>query len=250
MTTSKTYLRREDAYLAHHQDRLTAERRRPAGKLEVLQNELTAAKETLATAEQDVKRDALVEAEEKLREARHGRQDLLRQSGQLEGQISFLERRIKTEKERASQKSERPIAYKEVEAIVGEVEKAAEKAAKQNDVNLVQRALSDVVHTLKRFLQKASEGEVVTTEVEEKELVELQSQMQSVTKELEVKTEAEETAQQAYNAVQAEIEADASESREAEREVFRIVNEQRECEHELQQIDGELAVLERDRNEF
>ncbi len=246
----KAYLRREDSYIAHHFDRLTAERRQPAGKLEVLQNELKAAKETLAAAEQDVKRDALVEAEEGLTQARHDRQNALRLSGQLEGQIGFLERRIQSEKERASKKSERPIAYKEVEAIIAEVEGGVEKALKQEDSGFLQRSLTDIVHTLKRFLQKAAEGEVVTTEAEERELTELQTQMTSVTAELETKAAAEETAQQAYNAVQAEIEADASESREAEREVFRIVNEQRECEHELQRIDGELGVLDRDRNEF
>ena len=67
----KEYLRREDVYIAHHHDRLTAKRREPAAKLEVLANELVAAKETLAAAEQDEKRDALVAAEEKLTAARH-----------------------------------------------------------------------------------------------------------------------------------------------------------------------------------
>jgi len=53
-----------------------------------------------------------------------------------------------------------------------------------------------------------------------------------------------------YEAIKAEIEADMTESREAERTVFAIVNEQREAESALARVEAELSVIERDRLEF
>lgn len=249
-TIYKEYLRREDVYIAHHQDRLGVARREPAAKLDVLEKELGAAKETLAAAEQDEKRDELIAVEQKLSAAREARQQLLRNSGQLEGQIEFLERRIATEKAKAEKKKGLPIPYEEVEKIVEQVEGEVEKAVKKEDVGLLQRSLADVVHTLKTFLKRAEENDTVDTKAEEEELADLEKRKEEVAESLKKAETTESALQTEYDEVKKAIEADQSESREAEREVFRIVGEQREAENQLQQIDHELQVLERERNEF
>lgn len=249
-TFYKEYLRREDVYLAHHHDRLTALRREPASKLESLKEQLAEAKRKLEAAEQDEKRDELIAVEEKLSIVRKERQDLLRKSGQLEGHIAFLERRIKAEHEKAEKKTGQPIPYDDVETIVGKVEKEVEKAVQKEDVHLLQRALSDVVHTLKSFLRKAEETATVDTKAEETELSELSKEKESIDDTLKKVTGEETKLQDEYNAVKVAIESDASESREAEREVFRIVGEEREAESSLQKIDHELMAIERERDEF
>lgn len=249
-TVYKEYLRREDVYLAHHHDRLKALRYEPASKLESLKESLATAKAKLAEAEQDEKRDELIAVESKLSQVRRQRQDVLRKSGQLEGQMQFLERRIQSEKDRAQRKSEQPIPYEEVEKIVSRVEADVEKASQKEDVHLLQRALSDMVHTLRSFLTKMQETDMVTTDREEAELKEIAKEKEAVDASLEEVAKEEKVLQDTYNAVKLAIESDASESREAEREVFRIVGEEREAEAQLQKIDAELMVLERERAEF
>lgn len=249
-TFYKEYLRREDVYLAHHYDRLTALRQEPAGKLETLKGQLADAKEKLEAAEQDEKRDELIAVEGKLSEARKERQELLRKSGQLEGQISFLERRIKTEQEKADKKTGQPIPFDEVSVIVDKVEREVEKAVQKEEPHVLQRALSDVVHTLKSFLTKAAETTTINTDAEEKELKEITKEKEEIDADLEKVTVTETKLQDEYNAVKVAIESEASESREAEREVFRIVGEEREAESTLQKIDHELMVIERGRDEF
>lgn len=249
-TFYKEYLRREDVYLAHHMDRLSCLRQEPASKLESLKDALSVAKAKLAEAEEDEKRDELIAVEEKLSSARKKRQELLRKSGQLEGQIEFLNRRIKSEQEKAQKKTEQPIPYAEVQKIVDRVESDAEKAAQKEDIHLLQRALSDMVHTLRTFLVKMQEADIVTTEHEEAELSAITQEKAVVDVELADVTKEEKVLEDTYNAVKLAIESDASESREAEREVFRIVGEEREAESKLQKIDAELMVLERERNEF
>ena len=244
------YLRREDVYIAHHHDRLKAERREPEKKLAELKAALTKAKAVLEAAEQDEKRDALVTAEENLQKRREERQRVLKQSGQIEGQIEFLERRIKALQDKAVQQAVSPIEYSSAEAIVTEIEAEVEKAVKKDEVQYLQRALSDVVSKLRQFLRRAGEQSGSETDAEEEELKKLQKVKAEVDAALAKSQSAEEEAQQAYDQVRTTIEAEASESREAEREVFRIVNEQRESEVLLNRIDSELAVLERDRNEF
>ncbi len=244
------YLKREDAYIAFHFDRLTSEKRVPEAKLESLREELVKARKVLESAEKDAKRDALVEAEGRLSSVRQERQQLVRQSGAVEGQIEFIERRIKAEKEKAAHKDELPIPFRTVEKAIDVISAEVEKAIKKDDVSLLKRSLTDIVHTLRNFLRQASVQEVDTVSLEEKELKKLNDIKKDLDKDLSKVTESEAEIEKEYNTVRQAIEAEASESRQAEREVFRIVNEERECEGNISRLEYELSVLERDRNEF
>lgn len=244
------YLKREDTYIAHHSDRLKVQRLEPAKQLEELKDDLVAAKKVLAESENDEKSGELVSLEEQISAVRSERQTLLRKSGQLEGQVSFLERRIRQAQEKSNSESEAPVPIGEVKKILQTIEKQVDKAVQSDDASLLQRALADVVHTFKKFVQNASGVATVSTETEEKELKDIAKELSENEKDIIDISNKEEEFTEQYNALKVSIEAESQESREAEREVFRIVGAQRECENALQRIDGELHVLERDRNEF
>lgn len=244
------YLKREDTFIAHHHDRLIKERLEPANALEEMREALEAAKAKLAESEKDEKSDELVSLEEKLSKVRTDRQQLLRKDGQLEGQASFLERRIKQIEDSAKDDSDVQISSIEVKKVISAVESAVDKHSKSDAVPVLQRALLDIVHTLKKFLQNASGKSTVSTEAEEKELSNISKERESLQSDLKTaeKNETELTVQ--YESLRASIEAESQESREAEREVFKIVGEQREKENQIARIDAELSALDRDRNEF
>jgi chromosome segregation protein len=245
------YLKREDTYIAFHHDRLISERKEPSERLESLKSALIRAKEVLAEShKEDTKSTALVSLEEKISAVRKEKQDLFRTVGQLDGQVSFLERRIAQMKDTHSRESEAVIPVKELSGVTNAIENLVTKAVKSDDVNYLQRTLTDVVHMLRKFVQQSSGSVVIDTKDEEAELASLNKERKAhehKTAELE-KEEVALTAQ--YDEVRRSIEAEQSESREAEREMFRIVGEQRECENQLSRIDAELGVLERDRSEF
>lgn len=244
------YLRREDTYIAHHFDRLNKSRHAPAESLETMKEALVAAKEKLAASEHDEKSDSLVSLEEELSAVRTKRQELLRKDGQLEGQTSFLERRIKQIEDSAKNQTDTPIPATEVKRVIEAVEVAVGKHSKSDSVPVLQRALQDIVHTLKKFMQNVSGVVTVSTDAEEKELAEITKARHELVGELKATEQQESKLTTEYETLRASIEAESQESREAEREVFCIVSEQRECENELARIDAELGVLERDRNEF
>ncbi|MEX0917960.1 MAG: AAA family ATPase [Candidatus Paceibacterota bacterium] len=245
-----TYLKREDIYLAYHHDRLTEARREPAARLTELKDAHRAAKQKLQEAEKDVKRDALVAAEAELSEARATHQERVRALGQLEGQVAFLERRVQAATERMNRAKPETVAYASVAALADEIERAVEQAVRDDNVARLRRALTDIIHTFKAFLVKSEERGDPVTATEEQELSELREQKASLDTEISELTKKEAALQHTYDRIRTEIEAEASESREAEREMFRIVNEERECEGELARIDQELAALTRDREEF
>jgi chromosome segregation protein len=246
-----SYLKREDLYLAFHHDRLTREREAPERRMRELESSLETAKRKLTEGERDEKRSALVALEKRMSEVRLRRQDEERIRGQLEGQILFLKRRIEEAKTRSAEKEERPIPLKEVRHVAEEVEKKAEHALQNGEPSALERALRDIVSTLKLLLRHAEEKDDAQFSVrEEKELSALERKMGELehatkkTAKEEVELDAE------YRELKESIEAEASQSREAEREVFALMNELRTTEQELDRITRELAALSRDRDDF
>jgi len=249
-TVYAEYLKREDTYIAFHHDRLMVARKEPASKLERLKEEFLAAKEKLATSENQQQSSELIQLEEQITNARVTRQELLRRSGQLEGQVTFLERRIDEAAKKSQSVSEAPIPVGDVKQLLGQIEQSVDKAVKSEDVHLLQRALEDIVHLGQKFLKIALGRASVDTSTEEAELKDIQSELVEVETAIEKAKTEEEQHSTAYNELKMAIEADSAESRAAEREVFRIVGEQRDYENALHEIDRELQALERDRHEF
>ncbi len=242
------YLKREDVYLAFEQDRLAKEINPIKKKLEELDELLVKAKSVLESKKQDEQRDALILVEKNLREARNERQELLRQIGAVEGQIAFIDRRL-TQKSTVSH-ANISIPYSEIEKLVSNTEKEVERAIKLEDVPLLRRSLQDIIGSLKHFLARTIENPSSDTIAEEKEKTSLEKDKAELDKKLSAVSTAEEKAETEYNKVRLSIENDQGESREAEREVFRIVNERRENENNLSRFEYELEVIFRDRDEF
>ena len=245
------YLKREDTYIAHHHDRLTHARRAPEAELAELKEQLIAAKETLQNAEQDEKRDALVALEEKMSSVRTEQQAVTHQSGQVEGQISFLERRIEEKLKQDTKVNNTPIPRTQVAEIIEKVSGVATKASQSEDVHVLKRALTDVATLVSSWWAETEDKPVeVDTKAEEEELVSLRKEKTEHDKALAAVSEKETALRAEYDELKTSIESEASESREAEREVFRIVAAEREAQTTLTEIDRELQSLSRDREEF
>ncbi len=249
-TVYAEYLKREDTYIAWHHDRLDKEIRVPTKQLEVLESELAQAKELLKMHERDAKSDELLQLERETKEVREKRQGLVRKSGNIEGQVDYIKRRI-VEMERVSQsESDAPIPVGEVKRFISALEDMATRSLISTEVPLLQRALSDVVHLGKKFLQTALGSVSANTNAEEKELDELQKEHAELAKQIIECEKSEEERREAYKKLRASIESEQSESREAEREIFRVMGAQRECEAVISRINHERNVLEREREEF
>ncbi len=247
------YLRREDEYLAFHFDRLTFARKKPEEELIVLEERLHAAKEKLVIAEKDEKRDALVELESKMREARDERQGALREIGKIEGQITYLDRAILDLEKGSENRDAISVPLSRVDVVVNAVEEEAAHADIEPDVEEIRGIVRTIVTTLKDFVTEASRGKVR----DEARIMSFMNDRDALMKDKVTHEEtlrAIETKEAGfrgeYETLRKTIEAEQSEGRSAEREVFEIMGKQRELESTVAEIDRELHTIERDRVDF
>ncbi len=245
------YLRREDVYLAYHADRLTALRMTPVARREELLSLLAHAKKKLESKAHDEKRTELVALEENISSVRTNRQETVRALGQLEGQILFLERRIADAEKQATHETEQPIPYHTLKHTTDSVESLIVRAEKENDVSTLKKALREILEKLTALIENASKlVGTKDTAAEEEELGELRKEKASHDEVLATLEGKEHELERQYDALKRSIEAEHSENREAEREVFAIMNEQREVEGNINNLDREISVLAREREEF
>jgi chromosome segregation protein len=249
-TVYAEYLKREDTYIAYHVDRLTAAKRVPVEKRDELAAKLAEAKNILRQAETKSGNTEVSEAEEALARARNERGAALRALSQLEGQIAYLQNRIKQKQEQKPTTATQFVTVASYEEMLASIEGEVEKAIKREDVDQLKRSLADIVHTLRMFIKRTEPTQLQDTKAEEAELTALQHQNADLVAAHQVAQASEAAAQSAYDAVRKAIEAEATSSRDAERAVFAIVGEQRVIDMEIERIDRELAVLERDRMDF
>jgi chromosome segregation ATPase len=243
------YLKREDTYIAHHFDRVTAARRVPENELEELHKKINQAKEALQDNEDVEAKEALQLVESEYKEASQARQQAQHELSQLQGQIGFLERRLAH-----AHKSETPnnklIPHAHLEQLVEEIASGAERALSRGGEAVLQRALSDLIHQLRGFLSK-SQGEVIdTTAADKDELEKLQHKLSSLEKVVNNALAEEEEAEQKVVSKRTEKMTDLESKRAAERTMFELMQQRREKESDINQIDNELTVLNRDRDDF
>ena len=243
------YLRREDTYIAHHFDRLTAAQHEPKTKLAELQDKITAAQKALENGGDTADKEALQEVEHSYKKAAEIRQKAQHALSQLQGQIAFLERRL-SEVQKSPINISKLIPQAQLEELIDDVASQAEKALSRGGEATLQRALTDLVHQLRSFFKK-SEGEVVdTTAADRAELVTLKATIIDFERAVSKAQATEAEAEAAVVAKRTEKMTDLESKRAAERGMFELMAERREQEALLQRLSNEQAVLERDREDF
>ncbi len=244
------YLKREDVYLSFHYDELTKRRQEPETKLAETKKALKSAKETLQASETKQDTKDLISAQELLQRIVHERQQTEREYSKYEGQIALLNRRLEEYERRTKQVEGKAIPYADMKSLIGAVEQQVEKAIARKEVSILERALTDIIHRLKLFLEKAEGVADEGLKFDHEEKNRLEGELARVKKLLEETLVHEREAEAKYRSLENRRVEEVTESRDAERLVFQLIGEERDLENTLDRIDRELSVLERDRNDF
>lgn len=245
------YLRREDTYIAWHHDALMNERKEPAERLLKLRTALEDAKKRLEKSEKDERSDALVALDSEMHVLRGSRQEVTRGLGQLEGQVTYLTRRIEDTKRKMEHAEGSPLPYSDVKRVVDAADTEVDRAIHSGDDALVIRVLRTIISNLRELLSSASATDTVShVQEDEEELRELTKRKTELEEKLTDIVAKEDALKHTYDELRKAIESDASKTREAEHSLFALMQEEREVASTLDRIDRELAHLERDRDEF
>ena len=232
----KVYLSHESAHISLSEKALADEMKKPSERLKVLEMELGKAKKTIEVAE---KKDAfsreLVDVEKKLRAAREKKDETARTLGRIEGEVSALERSI--EKARASASAEaRAVPYSEVKKFFDEFDEELEIASQSDSLSEIRSFFKKAKDWIADFLSSAKESSGGDSANIEKEIMALKNKSSALEKDLRSADEAEKTAEKEYQAIKEKIEKEKDSSRDAEKEMFKIIAEQNE-------IRGTLSMM-------
>ncbi len=247
-STYAEYLKREDVYLAFHYDRLMQERQQPEAALQTVNEKMATARrqlESLATADTA----PLKQAEEALATARRAREAAGREVSRLEGQIAYVENRLRA-------KSARPVVARELvsaealQKLLNEIESEVEAAVVRDEAAHLRRVLTDIVRRLKLFLHKEPVTETKPEESLDEELAALASEHAEATRAYQDAAAVETAREEAVREARAELVTEQEESREAERSLYTLRDEEHRIQRDLERIDQELLLNERDRTEF
>lgn len=233
----REYLRREQIYLERQREQIEREKGSNIEKINHIEKEMEKAKQILtASSKKDGKSEELIEIENKINYQRKEKDELYREIGKVEGEISANERNV--EKIRAGQKSEegKTVLLREVEELekeissYSEITKIIEKIRsfilghKSNNSSKEIDELIFVNHKLE-LNRKEEEGKII--------------RINSMLVELNLK----------YQKIKDSIEKEKDSSREAEKIIFKISSQQSELRNKiefLKEKEWQLSLEEND----
>lgn len=238
------YLKREDVYVAFHHDRLTAERREPAARLDEVETRLAEVRESLKQSEVKTEESVPAELQKAHQAAVAARAEAERAFNNLEGQITFLAKRLARPLQPIK---ESVVPRSKLEALVSAAET---KDIERADVPGLRTWLKELLQELRALLAGEVEASVDTTASDRAELERLEHERDVLAIALEEAKLEERSAAAALESAEQARQEKTEAQHSLERELFSLQHERRELELTRSRIDQELAVLERDRADF
>lgn len=249
----REYLRREEIYLKDAKDALEKERKDPKAEKEKLEKRLGEVKKILAESESaDGESRELLSVERGLREAEEALEKVLREGSRIEGTIAAEERALERAKKEASGASRLSIELSELEELKEKADALRAKADTQSDVGALRTLFSEFVNLLSHFIasKKSAGGSSGSVASIEKELEALREKKEKLFKEEKEKASEKAAKQKKYESVRTSIEEGRTKGREAEREMFSLMNRRTELMMTLSNLSLREETLRRDEDAF
>ena len=235
----KEYFKREEMYLAYHKGKIEEEKRMPAQELANLEKDLQQAKKVLEdSAGENKKQYEIVDLESKLKDTRVQYDNLSRNSGRIEGQISSLLRMIARKEELAKADEHKTVLLREVEDVVKDFDAEISNVDQISDIQKLRDIVKKITTAFSGFISKHRGATQAATAEEQQEIEKLQIEKKSTEKQIADVRESERTLNERYLVLKQQIEKEKDSSRDAERAVFTIMARQ----NELRSILGAIAA--------
>ena len=238
------YLKREHSYIAEGKKRIAEEGRTPKAELSDLSQKLAAAKRILEkTHGADRTTQAILAIEEKVNGLRADHESLSRELGRIEGELAGAERMRKVGAHVGSDAVLIPFPE------VAEVLKRVEGVSDEGDSTLLKEAFKKIRGALKALLERYRAHRNSTAEGLSAEIRALAEKKKEIEKKIGEIRHAEGGAEREERGLREEMDKEKDKSRDAEKEVFRIMARQNELHgtlHALRARQNEVEHAEAD----
>jgi len=245
------YFRREEEYINFEKKSISENKTNPEEKMKKLDRELSEAKSILAKSKsKDEKSGKIIDIEDKLKEIRQEKDDLMRDIGRVEGEISSVLRLIKKQEDEANSLKDRKVELSSVENLSKIIDLEIKEVENSEDIQKIKKFFSFVRSSFSDFIKKyANESDGSTDDLKE-EVNKLEKQKDEYESKLSSIKQKETEFSEEYTFVKNEIEKEKDSNRDAEKAVFRIIAEQNELRNILSILKTREDNLRRDEEEL
>lgn len=234
----RIYFKKESIYIKDKKEELFLKKKQPETELKVLETKLREAKKTVEegiTGGKDA--PEIIEIEKKLDSLREKKNNILRELGKIEGELSYVKKSIEKEIRKTEEEDLRQVYLKDVEKMERVVADISSEAKKLEDISSLKDAILKIQESIRHFISsyKAENSNDILDSLK-KELNVFESRQKELDSELETEKHNEESLIRFYEEKREELEKAKDETREAEKEIFRIVAKQNEVHSTLEKI--------------
>ncbi len=252
VTFAREYFKREERHILDTKRLLHEEKGPLQAELASLGARLTETKRlvTESQSEKEVAPEIIV-LEERLGEARKHKDELSRELGRIEGEIAYILRSVQKEESVSKEQSNKTILLSEVETLHGKIKVEIEKGETLNTLESLRATLYEVAKLVTSFI--TSNRHTATSTILEnlkKELSYLEEKKITIAGKFKDALSSEGELVASYEAKRKEMERVKDETKEAEKEVFRIVAKQNELHAHLDKVIAKEAQLRFDEENF
>ncbi|MDP2704819.1 MAG: AAA family ATPase [Patescibacteria group bacterium] len=243
------YLNREHTYLSITRKELEDRRRGPENDLKRLEGELVKAKKILeGSHSRDEKTERIFSLEQNIKKTREEKDALTRDLGRIEGEIASNERVIERQKTIEREKGEGSVSLRDVEVLAGDLESKAETAS--SDPASLREIIKTILHSVRDFISSHRQTVSPIVSDSQKEIELLNDKKREIEKRIVSLKNNEEGFEKEYRILKEGIEKEKDTSRDAEKEVFRIMAQEREVRSELTMVSNDEMTFRRADEDF
>ena len=246
------YCKREENHIKQTEDRILNEKTPLIKKEKELANELNEAKAILEGAKhKDATSEELITLERNLQKTREEKDNLFREAGKLDGEISSLVRMVKKQEEVAHSLEHKTVTLVSIESLSKQIEEKIKEARQDGSLEKLLKTLDEVGELLSHFVDKNKDKVDMSLLSEAtKDIESLKDSKKQIEESLgKIKNKESELTLQ-YTALQNKIEKEKDSNRDAEKAVFRIMAESQEVRSKLHSLNTEEETLRLVREDF
>jgi chromosome segregation protein len=234
------YFKIEDSYIVTEKHRIAELKKHPESSKSEVAKEIHSIKEMLSKKHEHKKEsDEIIELQSKISDVRFKKEGLMRDSGKLEAEISYISRSIREEEAKAHQNESKTILLSEVSQLKRSIDEYAEESGRTEDVGMLRSLITKIKDACSSFIEERASSNAesedrkahLNTEKEEKT-----KSKEEIEKSIAALSEEEKVLHIKEQSIKSEMEKQKDDTFEAEKRMLELMSKEQEIESELNSL--------------
>jgi chromosome segregation protein len=245
---AKEYFKREEVYIKVAKEKIASALKAPLEEEKYLEGKLLEARRMVeAGLKGEETPPEILGIEQKLSDARVKKDVLVRELGKIEGEISYLAKSIEKEEKILAEAGSKLIPLREVETLANDAKIIFEEGSLESSLETLKAAFGKIRDLFSRFIAKHRHADSSDSiDMMRSELREIQAKNRNIEHELSQIKNIEQDLIRDYESKRKEFEKAKDDTREAEKEIFKIIARQNELRGHIEKLHITAREIEHD----